>query len=78
MIILSRISSIIFATICVFLSGVVPIQGGKDQGLGAAGGIADFYWGKTRGHSVEGTLEKFIAAATVLFLVLAFTPSLIE
>ena len=54
------------------------MQEGKDQGLGAIGGIADSYWGKIRGRSVEGTLEKLTAAAAVLFLVLAFALNMIK
>lgn len=78
MIILNRILSIVFVIVCVFLSGVVLMQEGKDQGLGAIGGIADSYWGKIRGRSVEGTLEKLTAVAAVLFLALAFALNLIK
>ena len=78
MIILNRILSIVFVIVCVFLSGVVLMQEGKDQGLGAISGIADSYWGKIRGRSVEGTLEKLTAVAAVLFLALAFALNLIK
>lgn len=76
MIILNRILSIVFIIACVFPSGVVLMQEGKDQGLGAIGGIADSYWGKIRGRSVEGTLEKFTAVAAVPFLAFVFALNL--
>ena len=56
----------------------VSLRCRSDAGLGAIGGIADSYWGKIRGRSVEGTLEKLTAVAAVLFLALAFALNLIK
>lgn len=65
------ILSIIFVIICVALSAIVLLQEGKSQGLGAIGGMADTYWGKNKGRSMEGNLEKFTKWGAVLFFVLA-------
>ena len=50
---LNTIVSVIYVIICIFLSAVVLLQEGKSQGLGAIGGIADTYWGKNKGRSME-------------------------
>ena len=69
--ILKTILMIIFAIDCIALSAIVLLQEGKSAGLGSISGMADTYWGKNKGRSMEGTLEKFTKAAAVLFMVLA-------
>ncbi len=68
---LKTILSVIFILICVFLTIVVLLQEGKSAGLGAISGMADTYWGKNKGRSMEGNLQKFTTAAAAAFLVLA-------
>ena len=63
--------SVIFALICLALIVIILLQEGKSAGLGSISGMADTYWGKNKGRSMEGTLEKFTKAAAVLFMVLA-------
>lgn len=65
------IISIIFVLICIALSAIILLQEGKSQGLGAIGGMADTYWGKNKGRSMEGNLEKFTKYGAILFFVLA-------
>ena len=67
----NTILSIIFIIVCLFLTIVVLFQEGNEQGLGSIGGIADSYWGKNRGRSVEGLLERLTKVAAALFLILA-------
>lgn len=64
--------TVVFVLICIALTIIVLLQEGKSAGLGAIGGIADSYWGKNKGRSMEGNLEKFtkFAAAAVLILAL--------
>ena len=62
---------IIFCILGVALSAIILMQEGKSQGLGAISGMADTYWGKNRGRSIEGGLEKFTKIAAVLFFVVA-------
>ena len=69
---LNTIVSGIYVVICIFLSAVVLLQEGKSQGLGSIGGMADSYWGKNKGRSMEGTLEKLTAFAAGAFIILAF------
>ncbi len=64
--------TIIYVIICAGLTLVVLGQEGNSQGLGAVNGMADSYWGKNKGRSMEGLLSKLTAAGAVLFIVLAF------
>lgn len=68
---LKMILSVIFVLICVALSVIVLLQEGKSAGLGSIGGMAETYWGKNKGRSMEGNLEKFTKFAAVAFLLLA-------
>lgn len=51
---LKIILTIVFVLICIALTVIVLLQEGKSQGLGAIGGMADSYWGKNKGRSMEG------------------------
>lgn len=70
------IISVIFVLICVALSAIILLQEGKAQGLGSIGGMADTYWGKNKGRSMEGKLEKFTKYGAVLFFILALVLNL--
>lgn len=65
------ILTVIFAIDCIALTVVVLMQEGKQQGLGAIAGVADTYWGKNKGRSMEGGLVKATTVMAVLFFVLA-------
>lgn len=66
------ILQIVFIAVCVVLTVIVLMQEGKSAGLtGSISGIADTYWGKNKGRSVEGTLEKLTKVLAVLLIVLA-------
>ena len=62
---------IIFCILGVALSAIILMQEGKSQGLGAISAMVDTYWGKNKGRSIEGGLEKFTKIAAVLFFVVA-------
>ena len=62
---------VVFMLICVALTFIVLAQEGKSAGLGAISGMADTYWGKNRGRSMEGKLQKITIALCVLFMVVA-------
>ena len=47
------------------------MQEGKSAGLGAISGMAETYWGKNKGRSVEGKLEFATKILAVLFIVLS-------
>lgn len=69
--ILRIILTVIFAIDCIALTIVVLMQEGKQQGLGSIAGVADTYWGKNKGRSMEGGLVKVTTLMAVLFFVLA-------
>ena len=71
------ILSVIYVILGVAISAVILMQEGKSQGLGALGGIADSYWGKNKGRSMEGTLEKFTKFAAIAVLLLALVLNII-
>ena len=66
------ILTIVFVILCIAMTGIVLLQEGKSAGLGAIGGIAESYWGKNRGRSMEGKLEKFTKIAAFGIFILAF------
>ena len=74
---LKIILSVIFILICVALTVVVLLQEGKSAGLGAISGMADTYWGKNKGRSMEGNLQNFTTFAAVAFMVLAIVLNLL-
>lgn len=69
--VLKMVLMILFAIDCIALTALVLMQEGKQAGLGSIGGMADSYWGKNKGRSMEGTLVKITRVLAVLFLVLA-------
>ena len=68
--VLRVILTIIFVLNCIALTVVVLMQEGKSQGLGAIAGAAESYWGKNKGRSMEGGLERATTIMAVLFFVL--------
>lgn len=74
--VLRIILSVIFVLNCIALTIVVLMQEGKSQGLGAIAGAAESYWGKNKGRSMEGGLERATLIMAVLFFVLAIVLNL--
>ena len=58
--ILKIILTVIYAIDCIALTVVVLMQEGKQQGLGSIAGVADTYWGKNKGRSMEGGVIFFV------------------
>ena len=69
--ILRIVLTIIFVIDCIGLTVVVLMQEGKQKGLGAISGMADTYWGRNKGRSMEGKLVLATKTMAVLFIVLA-------
>lgn len=64
--------TVLFIIICIAMVILVTVQEGKEAGLGSlAGGMADTYWGKNKGKSLEGKLIKATTVCGVLFFVVA-------
>ena len=71
MAILRTILTVIFVLVCVVSVILVLLQEGRSAGLGAIAGVAETYWGKNKGRSMEGNLVKGTIALAVVFFVLA-------
>lgn len=70
--ILRGIVTVLYVLICIALVVIVLFQESKSEGLsGAINGIAETYWGKNKGRSIEGALEKGTKILAVLFVVLS-------
>ena len=69
--ILRTILTVIYVIDCIALTVVVLMQEGKSQGLGSISGMADTYWGKNKGRSMEGMLVKLTRIFVILFIVIA-------
>ena len=63
--------TIVMIAISVIITVIILMQEGKDQGLGAISGAAETYWGKNKGRSMEGFLEKFTTGLVIAFFILA-------
>lgn len=64
--------TILFIIVAIALTVVVLMQEGKSAGLtGAINGAADTYWGKNKGHSMEGFLEKMTKILVAAFFIIA-------
>ena len=72
MAVLRVIVTILYALICIALVVAVIFQESKTQGLsGSINGMAETYWGKNKGRSMEGTLEKATIVLSVAFVILS-------
>ena len=71
------ILTIVFVILCIAMTVIVLMQEGKSAGLGAISGAAESYWGRNKGRSMEGTLEKFTKFAAVAVLLLALILNII-
>lgn len=65
------IVTIVYIIVCIALVVVVLMQEGKQAGLGAISGAAESYWGKNKGRSMEGGLEKATKILAALFILIS-------
>ena len=75
--ILKIILTVMYAIDCIALTVVVLMQEGKQQGLGSIAGVADTYWGKNKGRSMEGGLVRGTIIMGVIFFVLSVVLNII-
>lgn len=65
------ILTVIYVLLGVAISIVILMQEGKSNGLGSAiGGMADSYWSKNKGRSMEGALEHFTRYGAIIFMLI--------
>lgn len=62
---------ILYVLVCIAITVVVLMQEGKQAGLtGAISGAAESYWGKNKGRSMEGALERATKILAAVFIIL--------
>lgn len=76
---IGTVLTVVLLLLAVVLSIIILMQSKRSAGLGAIGGGAsgDTYWSKNKGHSVEGTLERYTKIGGALFLIIAFIINLV-
>ena len=62
---------VILILVSIIFTVIVLMQEGKSAGLGAISGVAETYWGKNKGRSMEGALVKFTNILGIVFMLLA-------
>ncbi len=76
--VLKVIVTIVYVIVCLALIVVVLGQESKSEGLsGSISGMAETYWGKNKGRSMEGTLERITKILAVLFVLLSIVLNLL-
>ncbi len=67
----------IFVIVALILAIIILMQEGKSAGLsGSISGAAESYWGKNKGRSMEGKLERATKILAFLFFFLAIVINL--
>ena len=63
---------VVYILVCVALTAIVLMQEGKNAGLGGSiSGVADTYWGKNKGRSMEGMLVTLTRVLAAIFIILS-------
>lgn len=71
------ILTVLFVLISLAITVIVLMQEGKQAGLSSSvSGASDTYWGKNKGRSAEGALEKATTILGILFIVIALVLNL--
>ena len=74
--VLKTILTVVFILISLALTVIILAQEGKSAGLGTIAGAADTYYGKNKGRTMEGKLEKGTKILVALFMILAIVLNL--
>lgn len=77
MAVLTVVLTAVYVIIGVAIAAIILMQEGNTQGLGSIGGMAESYWGKNKGRSMEGNLERFTKYGTIIFMILALVLNII-
>lgn len=76
MAVLRIVLTVLFIIVSVAISAIILMQEGKSAGLGVISGAAETYWGKNKGRSMEGKLEKITKWLVVFFMIAAIVLNL--
>ena len=71
MAVLKMILTIVFIIVSIALTVIILMQQGKNAGLGALAGGSETYWGKNKGRSIEGMLDKITKILIAAFVIIA-------
>ena len=71
MAVLKMILTIVFIIVSIALTVIILMQQGKNAGLGALAGGSETYWGKNKGRSMEGMLDKITKGLIAAFVIIA-------
>ena len=71
MAVLKMILTIAFIIVSIALTVIILMQQGKNAGLGALAGGSETYWGKNKGRSMEGMLNKITKILVAAFIIIA-------
>lgn len=71
MAVLKMILTIAFIIVSIALTVIILMQQGKNAGLGALAGGSETYWGKNKGRSMEGMLDKITKILIAAFVIIA-------
>lgn len=71
MAVLKMILTIAFIIVSIALTVIILMQQGKNAGLGALAGSSETYWGKNKGRSMEGMLNKITKILIAAFIIIA-------
>lgn len=75
--VLKMVVQIIYILICIALTVIVLMQEGKSAGLsGALTGSTDTFWGKNKGRSAEGALDRATKILAILFILISLALNL--
>jgi len=67
------ILAVVDILVCIGLVVLVVFQEGNSQGLGAIGGGAETFFGKSKGRSIDALLKKLTSVVAVVFAILTVT-----
>ena len=69
--VLKIVLTVVYIIVSLALVILVLMQEGKSAGLGSISGAAETYWGKNKGRSMEGMLDKATKILIAAFILLA-------
>jgi len=70
--VLKIVLTIVFIILCLALIAVILLQEGKSAGLtGSISGAAESFWGKNKGRTIEGKIEKATKFVAIGFMAIA-------
>lgn len=68
--------AIIQIVLAVILTGIVILQQGRQQGLGAVSGAADTFFSKNKASSIDAILSKLTVVIATVFIILTLVLNL--